>query len=137
MNMFIVLVVFLVSMAVFTHVAILDFTLPPNVGAGPGSSAGKPKVKLTVRLGTDFLGIVLGENLLDSLPVVNDNFPFDELAGRLSERRNETSIRDEIIIASIDDIAFKQVVRVMDICREKGFSKVGLSGATVDPEHGR
>jgi hypothetical protein len=34
MNMFIILVTFLVSMAVFTHVAILDFSLPPNVGAG-------------------------------------------------------------------------------------------------------
>jgi biopolymer transport protein ExbD len=137
MNMFIILVTFLISMAVFTHVAILEFTLPPNVGMGLDQSKGKPKLKLTVRLGADYLGIVLGDKLLDSLPVINGDFPFDSLAARLKIRRGETEIQDEIVIASLDAIAFKQVVRVMDICREAGFEKTGLSSATVDPGTGR
>ena len=137
MNMFIILVTFLISMAVFTHVAILEFTLPPNVNAGLDQSKGKPKLRLTVRLGADFVGVVLGDKLLDSLTVDKGNFPFGRLAGRLKARRQETSLQDEIVIASRDEIAFQQVVRVMDICRESGFSKVGLSSATVNPEKGR
>jgi biopolymer transport protein ExbD len=137
MNMFIILVTFLVSMAVFTHIAIVDFTLPPNVNAGLDQSQGKPKVKLTVRLGSDFLGIVAGDKLLDSLPVVTGIFPFKELSVRLAERRKTAAIQDEVVIASLDEIAFKQVVRAMDICRETGFARVGLSSATVNAEAGK
>jgi biopolymer transport protein ExbD len=137
MNMFIILVTFLISMAVFTHVAILEFTLPPNVNAGLDRSKGKPKLRLTVRVGSDFVGVVLGDKLLDSLRVDNGEFPFAALAEKIKARRGETALQDEIVIASRDEIAFKQVVRVMDICREAGFSKVGLSSATVNPETGK
>jgi biopolymer transport protein ExbD len=138
MNMFIILVTFLVSMAVFTHMAILDFTLPPNVGAGLDLSKGKPKVKITVRLGSDYCGIVMGEKLLDSLPVTKGGeFPFDALAKQLAVRRKDASVQDEAVIASLDEVAFKHVVRVMDICRESGFTKVGLSSATLDPGTGK
>ena len=138
MNMFIILVTFLVSMAVFTHMAILDFTLPPNVNAGLDQTKGKPKVKITVRLGSDYCGIVMGEKLLDSLPVAKGgDFPFGALATRLAVRRKEASVQDEVVIASLDEVAFKHVVRVMDICRESGFAKVGLSSATLDPGAGK
>ena len=137
MNMFIILVTFLISMAVFTHVAILEFSLPPNVGAGLDQSQGKPKVKLTVRLGSDYIGIVSGDRLLDSLPVAGGKFPFDSLSARIRKRRAETAIQDEVVIASRDEIPFKQVVRVMDICREAGFDKTGLSSATADPGAGK
>jgi biopolymer transport protein ExbD len=138
MNMFIILVTFLVSMAVFTHMAILDFTLPPNVNTGLDMSKGKPKVKITVRLGSDYCGIVMGEKLLDSLPVAKGGvFPFAALATQLAVRRKEASVQDEVVIASLDGIAFKQVVHVMDICREAGFAKIGLSSATLDPGNGK
>ena len=34
MNLFMVLIPFLVSMAVFTHIAVIDFSLPPGDAAG-------------------------------------------------------------------------------------------------------
>ncbi len=137
MNMFIILVTFLISMTVFTHIAILQFTLPPNVSKALDQSRGRPKLRLTVRLGSDFLGVVLGDRLLDSLPVAGGRFPFEALAARLKERRAGADERDEIVIATRDEVAFKQVVRVMDLCRDAGFGKVGLSSATVNPEAGR
>ena len=137
MNMFIILVTFLISMVVFTHVAILEFSVPPNVSAGLDQSRGKPKLRLTVRIGTDYTGIVLGDKLLDSLTVEAGELPFAHLAECLRLRRSETAIPDEIIVASRDEINFQQVVRVMDLCREAGFSKVGLSSATVDPAAGK
>ena len=133
MNMFIILIPFLVSMAVFTQLSIIEFSLPPNVGARMVNAEVKPKPKLTVRIGNDYLGIVLGEKLLDSLPVVAGNFPMDTLGERIKLRRRELSYDEEVIVASNDAIPFKRVVAVMDLCRAAGLEKIGLSSATEDP----
>ncbi len=133
MNMFVILIPFLVSMAVFTHLSVIEFTLPPNVSAAMADQPQKPKPRLTVRLGSDYLGIVLGENLLDSLAVQDHQFPFDTLALRLKNRRLEMDYHEEVIVAATDKIPFKYVVRVMDLCRLAGFEKVGLSSATQNP----
>jgi biopolymer transport protein ExbD len=136
MNMFIILIPFLVSMAVFTNLSILEFSLPPNVGASMNNSQEKPKPKLTVRVGTDYFGIVLGDTLYDSLSVNNGEYPFGELGQRLRERKQLLVANDDIVIASRDEIAFKHVVKVMDVCRSAGFANVGLSSATVNPGGG-
>ncbi|NLP02066.1 MAG: biopolymer transporter ExbD [Fibrobacter sp.] len=131
MNVFIILIPFLVSMAVFTHHAIVEFSLPPDLGTSVGDASEKPVPRLTVRIGTDYLGIVLGERMLDSL-AVGSEFPFDTLSARIRMRVAELGY-DEVIVASRDNIPFKHVVRVMDLCRQAGFKKVGLSSATADP----
>jgi biopolymer transport protein ExbD len=136
MNMFIILIPFLVSMAVFTHLSIIEFSLPPNVGAGMNNSDEKPKPKLTVRIGADYLGIVLGDRLLDSLTVNADEYPFDSLGARISVRQDELQYTGEVIIASLDAVPFKHIVRVMDLCRAAGLEKIGLSSAPKDPEGG-
>ncbi|HEX3020690.1 MAG TPA: biopolymer transporter ExbD [Chitinispirillaceae bacterium] len=134
MNMFVILIPFLVSMAVFTHLSIIEFSLPPNVSSAMANQTEKPHPRLTVRLGADYIGIVMGENLLDSLPVNGIEFPFDTLALRLKTRLLQLDYHEEIIIASTDKISFKYVVRVMDICRSAGFEKIGLSSAAEDTE---
>jgi biopolymer transport protein ExbD len=116
-------------MAVFTHMSIIEFSLPPNVGASMANSSEKPQPRLTVRIGNDFLGIAIGDKLLDSLPVISHNFPFDTLGSRLKVHKTQMNYNDEIVVASLDNIAFKYVVRVMDLCREAGFPSVGLSSA--------
>jgi biopolymer transport protein ExbD len=133
MNMFIILIPFLVSMAVFTHLSIIEFSLPPNVNAGMNRENVKPKPKLTIRVGNDYLGIVLGEKLLDSLPVIAGGYPMDSLGVRIRLRRDELDYTDEVVVASKDAVAFKRVVAVMDLCRDAGLDKIGLSSATEDP----
>jgi biopolymer transport protein ExbD len=136
MNIFIILVAFLISMAIFTHLSIVEFSLPPNVNSQMNSLEQKPVPKLTVRLDASYIGIVLGDKMLDSLPVVNSTFPFDDLTRKLTIRNGEKIYNGEIIVASNDEIPFKLVVKAMDICRETGFEKVGLSSATTDPGNG-
>lgn len=136
MNIFIILVAFLISMAIFTRLAIVEFSLPPNVNSEMNSSDHKPMPKLTVRLDSKYIGIVLGDKILDSLPVINGQFPFDELSKKLIFRNSENNSSKEIVVASVDQIPFKLIVRAMDICRGAGFEKVGLSSATEDPESG-
>lgn len=132
MNIFIILVSFLISMAVFTHLAVLQFSLPPNVGVGlDKSDEEKPKLKITVIIDQSFYGITLGENMLDSISRVSTpaDSAFSAFVKRLAARRTETELQDEIIIAPKDKIPFQDVVQVMDKCRQTGFEKLNLSSA--------
>ncbi len=130
MNLFIILIPFLVSMAVFTRLAIIEFSVPPNIGPGLSRTNEKPTPKLTLRLGEDYCGLVLGDTLLDSLPVTGGKYPFDILSERLKKRKNELAYGGEIIVASRDVVPFKHIVAAMDLCREAGLEKIGLSSAT-------
>lgn len=136
MNVFVILIPFLITMVVFTHLAVLRFSLPPNVGAGLDGGSGKPKVKLTVVLTTDHIALTLGETLLDSIPLSNGTFDLNLLATRLSERRPSLELQDEAVVAVRDEVAFDKVVQVMDRCREAGFIRIGLSQATVNAHKG-
>jgi biopolymer transport protein ExbD len=136
MNVFVILIPYLISMAVFTHLAVVDFSLPPNVGANLDASAGKPIVKLTVVVTPEYLAITQGENMLDSLPGIAGDYPYATFRQKLIERRDSTEVKDEVIIAARDGIKFKYLVRVMDNCRAAGFQKLGLSDATANPEGG-
>jgi len=136
MNMFIILIPFLVSMAVFTHLSILEFTLPSNAGIGLDDSAGKPELKLTIVVADDHLAITHGENMLDSIPVTNHNYDLITFRNRLSYFRQNVSIRNEAVVAVRDNIKFKHVVHIMDECRSVGFVNIGLSNATSNAESG-
>jgi biopolymer transport protein ExbD len=136
MNMFVILIPFLVSVAVFTHLAVLEFSLPPNAGAGLDHSSANPVPKLTVVLAPDFLLVTQGDRRLDSLPSRENAYAFDTLAQRLARYRTEALIDSQAIVASRDSIRFQHVVRAMDACREAGFARVGLSSATREPERG-
>ena len=135
MNMFIILIPFLVSMAVFTHLAILRFSLPPNVGTGLDNSQGKPRLKLTVVMTDAYCAVTLGEKLLDSIPLKAGEYDLAVLSQRLEAHRADIDIRDEAVLAVRDNIAMKNVVAVMDRVREAGFESIGLSNATEDPDN--
>ena len=134
MNMFVILIPFLVSVAAFTHLTIIEFSLPPNVGMGLDTSEGKPKLKITVVVTPDYLAITHGDAMLDSIPVVDNDYDYESLVKKLSARRVESEIKDEVVVAVRDAIRFKYVVKIMDRCRDTGFNKVGLSSAPEETE---
>lgn len=136
MNMFVILIPFLVSMAVFTHVSIIEFSVPSDSGQARQTSDA-PRLKLTVLLAENFSALTLGENLLDSIPK-NDagEYQFDKLREAMKTRRDEIELPDEIVVAPRDRIPFRYVVRAMDVSRESGFTKIGITGAPDDPTLG-
>ncbi len=136
MNVLVILIPFLISMAVFTHFSILSFSLPPNAGPGLDQSSGKPQLKLTVVVASDYLAITHGENMLDSIPIINQQLPYDSLLEKVTKRRANIDIRDEAIVAVRDSVKFQDMVKVMDICRTAGFEKIGVSSASTDAEKG-
>jgi biopolymer transport protein ExbD len=139
MNVLIILIPFLVSVAVYTNLAVIDMSLPPNVtaAAGAGPANQKPRLKITVLVAQTYCAITLGETLLDSIPRAGDEYPYDTLAARLLVRRAGADVKDEVIVAPRDRIHFRYVVRIMDACKKTGFEKVSLASATENPEGGR
>jgi biopolymer transport protein ExbD len=134
MNMFVILIPFLVSMAVFTHLSIIEFSVPPNVGVGLAAAENeKPRLKLTVVAAETFCSLTLGDSLLDSLPRTAADYPIEELRIRLVARRAVLAVQDEVVVATRDKVQFKDLVALMDVCRESGFEKIGLSAAPSQP----
>jgi biopolymer transport protein ExbD len=138
MSMFLILLPFLVSMAVLTHLTILEFSLPPNVNAGGGGpSSEKPRLKLTMVMTPDYLLVTHGERLLDSLPNVDGTYDFGKVAEILVKRKQELNLENELVVASRDQVRLKHIVTLMDKCKAAGFDKIGLSSATADPREGK
>lgn len=136
MNMFIILIPFLISMAVFTQMSILSFSVPPDAGSGLDQSNGKPKLKMTIVVTNEYLAITHGEKMLDSIPIFDNNLTKNILLEKLKTRRNEIGEQNEVVIAVLDVVKFQNMVRVMDSCRSAGFQKIGLSSATADASRG-
>lgn len=136
MNMFVILIPFLVSMAVFTHLSVLEFSLPPNAGSGLEDTGEKPKLKLTIVAAESYTAIIIGETMLDSVSLVNDNFDYAIIAEKISQYREKTEVKNEVVIAVRDKVKFERIVTIMDKCKEAGFEKLSLSSATEDPVKG-
>jgi biopolymer transport protein ExbD len=135
MNMFVILIPFLVSMAVFTQMSIISFSLPPEAGTNLGNT-GKPQLKLTIIVTPEHFAITHGEKMLDSLPNTGTTESYTLLLAKIKERRNSIDIQNETVIAVRDAVNFQQIVKVMDICRSAGFEKIGVSSATDNAEKG-
>lgn len=129
MNMFIILIPFLVSMAVFTHHAIVDFNLPSNAISASNDNSGELKLKITVVAAENHLLVTLGEKVLDSIPTVEKEYDLQTLTEKLKSHREEHNVQDDVVVAVKDNVKFKRVVNIMDQCKNAGFDRVGLSTA--------
>jgi biopolymer transport protein ExbD len=127
MNLFVILVPSLVSIAVFVHIAIISVTLPPAAGAGTGGPK-KSDLKLTVSVGESGFTVSLGDALLDSLPKAAGKFDLAALTNSLTRIRDRLADKDDLVVAVDDGIIFDEVVAAMDAGRQGGFSRVSLAG---------
>jgi biopolymer transport protein ExbD len=139
MSMFLILLPFLVSMAVLTHLTVLEFSLPPNIGAGmeEDRSLKKPRLKLTFVITPQYLLVTYGERMLDSLPSTGNHNDFSRINSLIDRYKKEFDVGNECIVAANDRVQLKNIVALMDDCKAAGFKKIGLSSATVNPREGK
>ncbi len=129
MNMFVILIPFLISMAVFSHLAVLRFALPGNTHT-QGTQA-NPTLPITVALAVDGLAVTHGERILQEIPRIAPGHDFPGLSAALASLRGGPATpADTIVIAVDDDVAFEDVVGCMDACREAGFERISLAEGT-------
>ena len=127
MNLFVVLIPFLVSMAVFSHFSVHHFSLPSDASNTQDVHTGIVKLKTTLVLNPTHLLVTLGGEIKDSLSY-QDDWAI-ALPATLATVRLQATDTTNAIVSVADDVPFQWVVTAMDYCKEAGFENVGLSEA--------
>ncbi len=128
MNLFMVLIPFLVSMAVFTHLAVIDFTLPPS-GTGDGSGATEAQgLDISLVVTSSGFRIVGTGDKMDLVARVRGEYQFEQLRAILMAIKFQYPSQNSIILVFDEDVIYNDIVRFMDVCREAQFPEIGLSG---------
>ena len=126
MNVFLILVPFMLLTAVFVRISILEFSLPGTETA-PKQTAANPVV--TVLTITD-QGFELKSKGLDfpGLARKDGQYDYDTLVDRLNRVKQAHRQTEDIIIAPQAAIKYDTIIKVMDRCRENGFPNISISG---------
>jgi len=123
MNMFIILIPFLVSMTAFTHLAAHELSLPGDEGADHVSE--RQDLPLTVAVGVQGLLVVQGDIVVAELPRRGAE---QDLAGLTALLQTQSAER--LVVAVDEEIVTAEVVACLDACRKAGCTDVGLAAGT-------
>ncbi len=127
MNIFLILVPFLLLTAVFVKISILEFSLPSTESA---AAQEQNKNAVVTILAITNKGFELKSKGL-KFPLIamqNDTFDFRTLVQRLGAVKQKHQFTEDIIIAPEASIKYKTIIQVMDYCREGGFPNISISG---------
>ncbi|MDZ7315399.1 MAG: biopolymer transporter ExbD [candidate division KSB1 bacterium] len=125
MNIFLILIPFLLLTASFVRLAVLEMTLP-SLERGASTTAERPVINiLTVR--TDGLQLQSSDFKFPALPKGTD-YDWQGLRRQLETIKQKYPSAEEIIIAPENSIRYEIIVTVMDVCRESGFPAISISG---------
>ena len=127
MNLFMVLIPFLVSMAVFTHIAAIDFSLPPaqTEGSDPGDSK---ELDISIVVTSNGFRIVGTGKKLDLVPRLKGQYQYEQLRVLLKAIKFEYPSQKSVVLVLESEVLYDDIIKFMDICRESQFPDIGLSG---------
>lgn len=128
MNLFMVLIPFLISMAVFTHLAVIDFSLPPSQDGGGGVEEVTKDLDISVVVTHKGFRIVGTGRQLDLVPRVRGKYQFGKLRALLQLIKYEYPSQESVVLVFEANVLYDDIIRFMDICRESQFPDIGLSG---------
>jgi len=127
MNIFMVLIPFLAVMAVFTRIAILDFSLPPAQTEGASAQPGK-ELDISIVITDDGYRIVGTGKKLDLVPKLRGRYQLEQLRALLKAIKFEYPSQKNVVLVLGPEILYADVIQFMDACRESQFPDIGLSG---------
>lgn len=135
LNMFSILIPFLVTMTAFSHLAVQSFQLPGNEGAGHAQTL--DQMPLTVALGLEGITLAHADRVLASIPRsasgaageagAADETGFTVLAAEMERARGTLPSVRRVVVAVDDGVRCADVVTCLDRCRGAGFGDVGLA----------
>ena len=129
MNICMVLIPVLVTMAVFTQIAVIDFSLPPAAVAGVAGDMGEQKeLDVSIVITPTGFRIVGTGKILDQVPCVRGQFQFDQLKSLLQAIKFQYPSQKSVVLVVDGDILYDDIVKFMDVCREAQLPDIGLSG---------
>jgi biopolymer transport protein ExbD len=127
MNLMMFFIPFLATMAAFTHLAIVEFSLPPAQapGAGPGQ---EKELDISIVITEQGFRIVGTGKKLDVIPKVRGSYQFDQLRVLLKAIKFEYPSQKSVVLVMAPDVLYDDIIKFMDTCRESQFPDIGLSG---------
>lgn len=131
MNMLIILISFLVTMVVFTQLAVIKFELPSSEGGGgaPADTALAQKdIDITLVISESGFQIVGEGQKRDPIPKGPAGFDFKKLGASMDKLHAEFPTAQSVVMLIDTSIQYQDIVSAMDICRDSRFPNVLLSG---------
>ncbi|MDZ7289324.1 MAG: biopolymer transporter ExbD [candidate division KSB1 bacterium] len=134
MNVFLIIVPFLLLTASFVKIAILEMSLPSLSGhdsaprAAPASEQPKQLVLNTLAIRSN--GFELKSPTFN-FPFINkrgEQYDFEQLQAHLRQIKNKFPDSEDVVIQPEDVIKYDIMIKVMDRCRESGFPNISISG---------
>lgn len=133
MNMMVILIPFLISMAVFTEVATLNFSLPPAMAEGEapaGSEAKEENNKLDISIAMTDKGFTITGTgqVMPLIPKAGDKYDLASLNKMVRAIKMQYPNQEDVVLIIEQDVYYEDIINVMDICRDAQFPNIGLSG---------
>ncbi len=129
MNIFLLLIPFLLLTAAFVKIAVLDISLP-SLAKGGSAQQQQQKDLVLVILSVKETGFQLKSPGFKFDPIVNsgNKYNYQALMTQLKEIKNQYSAAEDVIISPEAKVKYDIIIKVMDHCRESGFVNVSLAG---------
>lgn len=127
MNIFLILVPFLLLTAVFVRISILEFSLP-STDEPSQTPLNNPIVTILAITDKGFELKTMGIQFPFIVKQENDEFDFGTLVEKLNQVKKVYQETEDIIIAPQASIKYDTIIKVMDRCRENGFPNISISG---------
>lgn len=128
MNLFMVLIPFLMSMAVFTQLAVIDFSLPPSTSEGEVTQGEQKELDISVVVSSKGFRIVGTGKKLDLIPKKRGKYQYEQLKALLKAVKFQYPSQKSVVLVFEADTLYDDIIKFMDVCRESQFPDIGLSG---------
>ncbi len=130
MNIFLLLIPFLLLTAAFVKIAIIDLSLPSLSKGGHAKQQQEQKKLTLVILAVKDTGFQLKSPGFKFTPIMKTQtgYDFKTLATQLREIKTKNIAAEDIIVSPAASIKYDTIIKVMDQCRESGFPNVSLAG---------
>jgi biopolymer transport protein ExbD len=127
MNLIVVLVPFLLSSAVFSHLSILDMNLP---AAASGPTAVKDTLQLEVIIRANALEVSdRNHGLIKRIDNISSGYDYNTLSLVMQQIKARFPESKEATILSEPDTAYDTLVQVMDVVRVAKVAQVGTAAS--------
>jgi len=130
MNIFLLLIPFLLLTAAFVRLAIVEISLPTLGKSRTKQVQETPKNLVLIFLAIKENGFQLKSDGFKFKPVkkISNQYNYGIIIEQLKQIKNKHPYAEDIFIIPEANVKYDIIIKVMDRCREIGFSNVALTG---------
>ncbi len=133
MNVFLILVPFLLLTASFIKIAVLEMTLPslsqsPSASTTAATEEKKPLVLNMLAVRPNGFELKSPTLTFPFIEKKGEHYDFEQLQSSLRQIKDKFPDSEDMVIQPEDTIKYDDVIKVMDHCRDSGFPNISISG---------